>query len=76
VHCTKGVKKDSNLYKGIHKGKVVVIDKDGKRFQVDKTDPRYISGELVSINTNKIMVRDKNGECFKVHKDDPRFISG
>lgn len=30
------------------KGTVIVKDVNGNRFRVDKTDPRYISGELVS----------------------------
>ena len=43
-------------YISINKGKVVVHDKCGKRFQVDVNDERYLSGELVSINKGKVVV--------------------
>ena len=35
------------------KNKVIVIDKNGNRFSVDKDDPRYINGDLKHINYGK-----------------------
>jgi hypothetical protein len=35
------------------KGKIVVKDKDGNIFQVNKTDHRYLSGEFKSIHKGK-----------------------
>lgn len=57
-------------------GRVTVKDKDGKTFSVSKDDPRWISGELVSVNKGMVTVRDKNGNRFSVQKDDPRYLSG
>ena len=57
-------------------GYVVVVDKDGNTFQVSKDDPRYLSGEFVSINKGKVNVKDKDGNRFRVSVDDPRYLSG
>ena len=57
-------------------GLVTVRDSDGNCFDVKKSDPRYISGELVSVNKNMVSVRDVFGNTFKVHVNDPRYISG
>jgi len=57
-------------------GKVTVRDKDGNTSCVSKDDPRYISGELVSMTLGEVVVRDKNGNKLRVSKDDPRYISG
>ena len=57
-------------------GMVSVRDKDGKRFWVKCSDPRYISGELVSTNKGMIPVKDKTGKTFQVDRNDPRWISG
>lgn len=71
-----------NLTKGGHgswihnKGKVTVRDKEGNIFNVDKNDPRYISGELVFNLKGTTTVKDKNGNCFRIKIDDPRYISG
>ena len=35
------------------KGNVTVIDKNGKTFSVKNYDPRYLSGELVSVNKGR-----------------------
>lgn len=56
--------------------KVSVVDANGYTLQVDKTDPRYLSGELVPVNKGKITVRDKDGKVFHVTKSDPRYLSG
>src|ERR1017187_1063044 len=53
-------------------GCVVVKDKFGKTFMVSVEDPRYLSGELLSIHKGKISVRDKNGKTFQVDVNDPR----
>lgn len=63
-------------YISINKGKVVVHDKCGKRFQVDVNDERYLSGELVSINKGKVAVKDKEGNKFQVDVNDERYLSG
>lgn len=58
------------------KGCVCVRDKDNNIFMVYKTDPRYISKELVSIHKGKIVVKDKEGNRFQVSVNDPRYLSG
>ena len=77
--------KDDNCYNlttGRHgswthtKGKITVKDKNGNIFDVNKTDPRYISGELVSNLKGTTTVKDKNGNCFRININDPRYISG
>jgi hypothetical protein len=67
---------NSNMYDGIAKNKVIVKDKNGKKFAVDKDDPRYINGELIFIHKNKFIAKDKNGNMFLAYKDDPRYLSG
>lgn len=62
--------------KEVNKNKVVVKDTNGKTLSVSRDDPRYVSGELVSINKGKIVVKDKNGKTFRVSRDDPRYVSG
>ena len=57
-------------------GMVVVKDKDGNVLKVPKDDPRYLSGQLVSVNEGIVTVKDKDGKCFEVSKDDPRYLSG
>ena len=56
--------------------KVVVKDKGGNIFSVDKNDPRYLSGELVGATKSKISVKDKEGNNFLVDIKDPRYLSG
>jgi hypothetical protein len=55
---------------------VTVKDKDENYYQVHKTDPRYLNGELVSLGTGKIVVKNKEGNKFQIDKNDPRYISG
>lgn len=55
---------------------VVVKDRNGKTFSVFKDDPRYLSGELVSVFKGFINVKDNKGNIFKVFNDDPRYLSG
>lgn len=57
-------------------GMVTVRDKDGNRFQVAKDDPRYLSGELVSINFGWIQCEDKKGKRIRVKTNDIRLITG
>lgn len=52
---------------------VTVKDENGNTFDVHKTDPRYLNGELVSIMTNMAIVRyktDKTNEYFMINKKD------
>lgn len=55
---------------------VTIIDKQNNIFNVYKDDPRYLSGELKSLNKGKINVKDKEGKIFWIEKDDPRYLSG
>ena len=57
-------------------GLVTVRDIHGNCFDVKKNDPRYLSGELQSVNKNMVTVRDKFGKIFKVSVADPRYTSG
>ena len=43
---------------------------------VSINDPRFLSGELVSIFKNTIPIIDKNGKNFRIDKNDTRFLSG
>ncbi len=56
--------------------RITVKDKDDNKFLIFKNDPRYLSGELVSISKNKVSVKDKDGNSFKVDINDPRYLSG
>ena len=55
---------------------VVVKDKYGNNQSVHKTDPRYLSGELMCINNCLINVKDENNNIFKININDDRFLSG
>ena len=55
---------------------VTVKNSNGEIFHVTKDDPRYLSGELVGINSGMVNVKNSNGEIFHVTKDDPRYLSG
>jgi len=57
-------------------GMVTVKDKDGNTQQVSMTDPRYLSGELVAVNTGMVTVKDKDGNKFRVSSSDDRYLSG
>lgn len=65
-----------SISKGLFKGTIPVIDKNGKFFRVLVNDVRYLSKEVVHINKNKVLVTNKTGKFFMVTKQDPRFISG
>ena len=66
----------AGLGTGFTVGLVTVKDSSGNYFDVKTNDPRYISGELVSVNKNMVSVRDVFGNTFKVHVNDPRYIAG
>lgn len=66
----------ASLEQGFTIGLVTVQDKDGNCFDVKTNDPRYLSGELVSINKGKVTVKDKFGRFYKIFVNDPRYISG
>ena len=55
---------------------VRVHDKDDNTFVVERTDPRYLSGELQAYNAGRIKVIDKDGNKFLISKTDPRYLSG
>ena len=57
-------------------GTTPVKDKYGNIFQVNKNDPRYLSGELVSYNKGTVLVKDINNKIFRVDINDPRYLSG
>jgi len=57
-------------------GRVSVKDKDGNTMSVSVNDPRYLSGELVSVMTGKVCVRDKQGNTMRVSVTDPKYLSG
>lgn len=55
---------------------VVVKDKTGNIFMTHMTDPRYLSGELVSSNKGLITAKDIHNNVFIVDKNDNRWLSG
>ena len=57
-------------------GVICVVDSNGNKHLVSLDDPRYLSGELVSVNRGKVTVKDKYGNVFQVDSDDPRYLSG
>lgn len=74
-----GTKKLQNKDPNKSKNKVIVVNKNdinGKRFKVDRNDPRYISGELISYNKNRIITENDAGERFFILKTDNRLQSG
>lgn len=66
----------AGLERGFTIGLVTVQDRDGNCFDVKTNDPRYLSGELISINKGKVTVKDKFGYFYKISVNDPRYISG
>ena len=44
--------------------------------RVSKDDMRFISGELVGVNTGFVTVKDKDGNNMRVSKDDDRLRTG
>lgn len=60
-----------------YKTHILVEDNNGNRFFVDKTDERYLNGELKSYYKNKLPAIDKNGNKIGlVDKNDLRFKTG
>ena len=57
-------------------GMVCTKDKDENICYVSVDDPRYLSGELVGINSGYVNVQDKEGNTIRVSKYDPRYLSG
>lgn len=55
---------------------ILVKNKLGKCFRVNKDDPAYLSGELETPNKGKFMVVDNNGNFYRVYKTDERYLSG
>lgn len=67
---------NKELYNGYHKDKVVVVDKEGNKFQVNKNDRRYISGELQGHAKGMVTTKDKNGNKYYISINDERYLSG
>jgi hypothetical protein len=62
---------------GDNKGFIIVSDKEkNTTTRMKKDDPRYISGEYISVNKDYVIVEDNNHKLFRVKKNDPRYISG
>ena len=57
-------------------GKVVTKDRCGNIHFVNCNDPRYLSGELISISYGMIIVKDIYNNCYQVSTTDPRYLSG
>ena len=57
-------------------GLITVKDKDGNCFDVQKDDPRYLSGELVGVTNGYVHVKDKFGNNLCILSNDPRYLSG
>lgn len=55
---------------------VNVKDSENNYMSVHKTDPRYLSGELVHNLTNMVTVKDSEGNMMKISNSDPRYLSG
>jgi hypothetical protein len=60
----------------MHKNKVVVKDASGNISKISNKDPRYLSGELVSLTAGNIGVKDSHGNTFRISVKDPRYLSG
>jgi hypothetical protein len=51
-------------------------NEQGEIVNIMSTDPRRLSGELVSINKGFTLVVDKGGNYYRVRVNDPRYRSG
>ena len=69
-------KKRKEKFIEYNKTHIKVRDVNGNVFMVEKTDPRYLSGELVSFNKGMIAAKDENGNSYFISIDDPRYLSG
>ena len=58
------------------KGLVTVRDEDGNTMDVKIDDPKYLSRELVPVNSGYAVVKDSEGKYFRIQVDDPDYISG
>jgi len=56
-------------------GKTIVKDEFDNHFMVSINDPRFLSGELISLTKNKVAVKDNFGKCFLIPKNDPRYLN-
>lgn len=54
----------------------VLVEINGVRQFVDKSDERLKTGELQAYSKGKIAVKDKDGNKFYVSTNDPRYLSG
>jgi len=61
---------------GVAKNTVNVKDISGNILKVSINDSRYLSGELVHMNTGFITTIDKFGNNYWVNINDPRYLSG
>ncbi len=55
---------------------ITVKDIDGNTMSIFNDDPRWLSGELVGVQSGKVTVKDKDGNTLCVSCDDPRIASG
>lgn len=78
----KGVPKSEegrqNIIRGIHEtgfpAKNAVTGENLGR--IPKSDPRWESGEIISLGTDEAVYKDSNGNTMRVRTDDPRVLSG
>ena len=59
----------TDIYESINTNKVIVKDKKGNFYKVDKEDPRYISGELVFCWKNRKHTQETKEKISKHHKE-------
>tara|TARA_R110000772_G_scaffold57747_10_gene130781 strand:+ start:14663 stop:15496 length:834 start_codon:yes stop_codon:yes gene_type:complete len=61
----------------VNNNKILLKDSNGNIGLYDKTDERYLSGELVHNTTNMVSVKHyKTNKTELMHKDDERYLSG
>lgn len=63
-------------YGGWNNPFINVQDKNGLKLKINRNDPLYLSGELISIYKNRLVAKDKEGKRFMISIDDPRYLSG
>ena len=68
------VKATLNKFSAI--GKTTVYDQEGNQLYVSVDDPKYISGEYISISKGTFTVRDKDGNKFRASLTDPKYLCG
>ena len=69
-------KNNPDKYSSLMDGFAMTKDSFGNVLKVSKTDPRFLSGELVGIAKGKTCARTFDGKRLMVSVDDPRFLSG